>query len=146
MKERTELERDFDPYLKHFEQEVLPHMMTSNVVVAILTDGIDSKICLEIGAAVLLDKPLLILTTAATLVPERLRRIADRIMVVGDKGTWKSEEAHARILQAISEIMQSLSVPRTAWHPSERYRGPDSSEAANREGFSGFDERKDFQK
>jgi hypothetical protein len=67
-------------------------------------------------------------------------------MVVGDKGTWKSEEAHARIQQAISEIMQSLSVLRTAWHPSERYRGPDSSEAANREGFSGFDERKDFQK
>lgn len=110
---------------EYFRHAILPQMSDSKVVIAIL-DNIDSLICLQIGAALLLDKPLLVLATSAASISERLRRIADRITVIGDKGTWKSDEARARIQRAIDEIMQTI--------------------AANREGISGFDERKDFQK
>lgn len=79
-----------NPFLRHFEQEVLPQLMKTSVVIVILLDNLDSKICLEVGAAVLLDKPVLVLTSALSLVSARLARIADRVVVVGDRGTWTS--------------------------------------------------------
>jgi nucleoside 2-deoxyribosyltransferase len=98
-----------NPFLRHFETEVLPNLMASDMVIVLLTDdGLDSKICLEVGAAVLLDKPLLVLTTNESLVNERLRRVADKVVVVGEKGTWLEEEPMTRINQAIDEFMKDL--------------------------------------
>jgi hypothetical protein len=96
-----------DPFLQHFEQHVLPRVAQSSVIVVILTDGLDSKLCLELGAAVLLDKPIIVLTCALTLVSERLGRIADKVVVIGDRGTWKSDQARARIEQAIDDILRA---------------------------------------
>lgn len=97
----------FNPFLRHFEQEVLPQLTQTAVVIVILTDNLDSKLCLELGAAVLLDKPVLVLTSALSLVSERLGRIADKVVVVGDRGTWKSDEAQARIQQGVDDILRA---------------------------------------
>jgi hypothetical protein len=91
-------------FLQHFEKYVLPDMMTCHVAIVIVTDSIDSKICLEVGAAILLNKPILIVTTNDSLVPEKLRSITEKVLVI--EGDWKSEAATAMIHKAVTEVIE----------------------------------------
>jgi hypothetical protein len=93
-----------NPFLKHFEEYVLPDMMASHVSIAIITDLIDSKICLEVGASILLNKRILVVTTSNTLVSEKLRLVADKVLVI--EGAWKSEAAKVMIQEAVTEVIE----------------------------------------
>jgi len=63
-------------------EEMLPKLTDSRCM-AMLLSGTDPdvKMAVELGFALLLDKPLILLVTPNTAVPERLRRAADAIVV-----------------------------------------------------------------
>jgi hypothetical protein len=92
-----------DKYLKRFADEVLP--MIESAITLIITPGghPDPKICLELGASLLLDKPLILIVTRGRTIPARLRRLADAI-VEGDIGEPDFQE---RVQKAVTEIMQT---------------------------------------
>jgi len=82
--EKAQVEDFVREYEKHFMEDVLPNMRTSGCVVTLLADTIDFKLIVETGAMVLLDKPLILVTKPGTLVPPRLRKIANAVIVTED--------------------------------------------------------------
>ena len=79
--EKAQVEDYLREYEKHFMEDVLPNMRDSRCVVTALSDSIDFKLIVETGAMVLLDKPLILVTKPGVLVPPRLRKIANAVIV-----------------------------------------------------------------
>lgn len=76
---------DFKRYARRVREEMLPKMMDSAYVISIAPDGseVDVKIAVEIGYAILLDKPLIVMAPEGRHVAEKLLRIADHV-ITGD--------------------------------------------------------------
>jgi nucleoside 2-deoxyribosyltransferase len=74
--------------------KVAPHMKDSAYVITIApTDGLaDVKIAVEIGYAILLGKPLIVLKQPGRPVAEKLLRIADYV-IEGDMDTEVGRES-----------------------------------------------------
>ena len=76
---RKELKR----LLKHFEKEVAANIYTSAIGLAICpknADEIDAKICLEIGAMILLNKPIILCIPPGSEIPEKLAKVVDEFV------------------------------------------------------------------
>jgi hypothetical protein len=88
-------------YFAHFKKTVLPQLKTSGVFLNITPpDGeLDVKQCTELGAALLLGKPMLLVVAKGRTIPERLRRYAD--VVLDD---WEPTEGAARIADALKQM------------------------------------------
>lgn len=95
-----------DPRFKKFarsvQEDLVPAMKGSAYVMTIAPDGgaVDVKIAVEIGFAILLDKPLIVLKMPGRPVAERLLRIADHV-VEGDMTTEAGKEAMFAKLKAV---------------------------------------------
>ena len=94
---------DFNPFLEYFEEKVLPQIMQSGLLLVIVTDNLDSKLCLEVGAAVLLDKPVIICTRNRSLVSASLEKIASKIVLM--PADWNTKEAEEAVHEAIKGIV-----------------------------------------
>jgi hypothetical protein len=62
----------------------------------------DAKLCVEIGAAILYDKPLILLVAPGAKVPKNLERAAARII----RGSALNEETSELLHKAISEVVR----------------------------------------
>jgi hypothetical protein len=72
-------------YLEDFRRNVLPNIKGSAVVMELVCEAEpDPKMCLEMGAAVLLDKPIVAICIQGRKVPQHLRRIASEVVEVSD--------------------------------------------------------------
>lgn len=95
---------DFRKYAKHFFDKVAPQVASSAfmLTVAPLRDSTDVKIATELGYAILLDKPLIVLvpTGRREHMAQKLLRIADHI-VEGDVETEAGREELQRRLEAV---------------------------------------------
>jgi hypothetical protein len=90
-----------DEYLRDAEQQMLPKMEGSAMVISIVAARPDIKQCLEIGAAILFDKPIILYVPKDRVVSANLRRIASAI-VQGDDPS--SDE---KLKEAISNVLQN---------------------------------------
>lgn len=63
-------------YLESFRREVMPKITDSNMIFALITEKPDPKLCLEVGAAILLDKPLIICVRPGQKISDNLRMAA----------------------------------------------------------------------
>ncbi len=77
-------------YEEHFRKEGLPKIAGSNFTISLMTntdpETFDVKQATELGAILLLDKPLILLGMEGAVIPSRLRKAAD--IVVED---WSPE-------------------------------------------------------
>jgi len=99
-----------DPDYLAWEQDVLeslvPKLETSEIVATIYTGGHDVKLAVELGFAVLMDKPIIILAQEGVVVPETLTRIA-RVIVIIDLHNESGREIAARtVAGVVSEIFR----------------------------------------
>lgn len=81
----TEAEqREFREWARHQAGEVLPAMEDSAMVMSIAPTGKpDPKFCVELGFALMLGKPLILLADKrAAPIPDKLRQVADEIVEV----------------------------------------------------------------
>ncbi|MGH9343144.1 MAG: hypothetical protein ACRD3Y_04590 [Bryobacteraceae bacterium] len=86
-------------YFRHAEAEMIPKLRGSALSLTILGGNIDPKLCCELGAAILLDKPLIILVPdKEAKVPANLKRVATRIIfgAPSDPGIFEEIEAAIR--------------------------------------------------
>lgn len=74
------MSKELDEFLEHFRSEVLPHLKVSQIVVMIVPGEVDVKFAVELGAAVMLDKPTLAVIRPGTKIPEKLSRVVDRFV------------------------------------------------------------------
>lgn len=87
--------RDFR---KHVLGEMLPMLTESAISVSLCPDGEgDVKYWVELGASIMLDKPIIVLASPGTSIPERLRRVADEV-VLADVSTLAGQKAIAEAI------------------------------------------------
>ena len=78
-------------YLKHAESEML----------IIYSDKADVKLCLEVGAAVLFDKPIIVVKVGDKPIPANLKRIASAIV----EGDVNDAATKVKLQEAISAVI-----------------------------------------
>lgn len=97
---------DDDPeikaYLEHAEREMLPKMKSSAMSIVLLDgEGVTIELCAEIGAAILLDKPILVVILPGAKVPANLKRVAASIV----EGNPRDPAVADRLQAAISAVL-----------------------------------------
>lgn len=93
-------------WLERVRREMFPKIAQSRICVSILDSKPDPKLCVELGAAILFGKPLLILAIKGREVPPKLRQIADAVVEVDDP---RDPEAIKRIHEAVSRFVRETS-------------------------------------
>lgn len=68
------------------ESTMVPAMRDSACVAPMWTGKVDVKIAVEMGAAVLLDKPIILVVKSGVHVPAKLVAVADRIVEFSGPG------------------------------------------------------------
>lgn len=92
-------------YAARFRSAVLPQMQASGVVVQIyggVTD-FDVRQATELGALLLLGKPLIVISTAGVQIPDGLRRAADAVVEGWDLA---DPESDARLRAVLADIVR----------------------------------------
>jgi hypothetical protein len=88
--------------LDHAETEMLPKMKGSALCISITAPEPDIKLCLEVGAAILYDKPLILLVPEEMQISANLKRVASRIIY----GSAKNTKVANQLKEAIKNIIE----------------------------------------
>lgn len=91
---------DFQAFLRRAKEQMFPKMKNSAISVMILGDP-DPKLCIELGAAILYDKPILVLVPEDANIPANLTRCASAII----QGNLKDPKTAKRMQEAIDKIL-----------------------------------------
>lgn len=97
-------DRAWADYSEHFRREVFPLIASSAVSLSIYSgDGsdFDVKQATEIGAALLLDKPFVLICVKGSTVPSRLARAADALIEDWDPS---DRDSQGRLAAAIKKL------------------------------------------
>ena len=87
-------------YFLHAQREMFPKLKSSAVSIAIMSDDPDPKLCLELGAAILFDKPILALVPDDRPLPANLKRVAAAVV----RGNLKDPRVMKELQEAIARI------------------------------------------
>lgn len=100
-----------DEELKQWEEQMreamatdmLPKMQASRFVIGMVQkENIDPILLMQIGAALLLNKPLILLCDPDVELSKKMVQVADAIVV--SEGGWRSEATKAKICKAIEVV------------------------------------------
>jgi hypothetical protein len=95
-------DRAWSDFNADFRQNGLPKIVSSSVALSILGNGdLDAKQCAELGAMLLLDKPLILVCVPGATIPTRLRKAADLVI---EDWTPDNHDAQARMMTALRTI------------------------------------------
>ena len=99
-------DRAWADYSEHFRRDGLPKIMSSAVTLTLLTprddpQDWDIKQATELGAMLLLDKPLILVCTPGSSIPSRLRKAADLVI---EDWTTDNHDAQERLTAAITTL------------------------------------------
>ncbi|HEV8639399.1 MAG TPA: hypothetical protein VG370_34760 [Chloroflexota bacterium] len=86
-------------YFAHARRVLLPMLRGSHAYLGICPAEVDVKFALELGLAILLDKPLIFLVLRGRTLPEKLRRVADAVVEMDDLDDPASRGRLAAVLQ-----------------------------------------------
>jgi hypothetical protein len=93
-----------DDYFRHAKEELFPKMKASAMSITIFHSEPDPKLCMELGAAILFDKPIiLVVPDPDRQIPANLRRIASVIVV----GNPLDPETQQRMQDAITAVLDN---------------------------------------
>lgn len=109
MSRRSREDRAWKDFEASFRTEGLPKILESAVCMTIHTgDGrdYDVKQAVEIGAILLLDKPLILVVATGASLPTRLARAADVVIEDWDPD---NHDAQARLTAAVTGLAPDLS-------------------------------------
>lgn len=97
---------EWEDMVRHARNETAQMISGSAMVVSMVTEPLDVKFALELGLAIVLDKPILAVVVKGATVPEKLRRVADEIVELADDPD--TEEGVAQMRGAVGRIMERL--------------------------------------
>jgi hypothetical protein len=97
---------DIKHMLRDFQKHVLPAINDSVVTLSLISKRHpDPKMCLEMGAALLLDKPIIAICIDRAEVSQHLLKIAAAVVEVDD---LTSEASHKKIQEAITRVVEGV--------------------------------------
>lgn len=95
-------DRQMEKYFEHARRNLFPKLKRSAMTITILGDqDPDPKICLELGASILYEKPIVLLAVKGAIIPDALRRVAERIVEVDAL----DDNARQRLAEAVEETL-----------------------------------------
>ena len=100
-----ESKKEWDKFVEHTRRETLEKMTDSAFVMSIVPDdkNLDIKFAVELGMAIMLDKPIMAIVQPGARVPDKLRAVCEEIV----ETDIDLEEGRAKIVQAISRMTNS---------------------------------------
>lgn len=101
-------DREWDRFVSHVREELVPKIFSSSIYLSITPESpekVDVKFAVELGLAVMLDKPIIAMVRPGAVVSDNLRRVARRIVEV-DVGT---EAGRTLSSQTLKELLPELS-------------------------------------
>jgi hypothetical protein len=98
---------NWDRFVEHFRRDALEKIAGSAFTVSLVPGaGFDVKFATELGASIMLDKPILAIIVPGAAVPEKLRLVVDEVVEADldvEEGREKISAAVASMLARISE-------------------------------------------
>ena len=90
--------------MSYVRDNVLPMVTDSNVCISLCPDDgkVDIKFAVELGMMIMLDKPIIAVVRPDTKIPDKLRAVADKV-VVTDIGTPQGRMEFMRALQEFND-------------------------------------------
>ena len=92
---------DEDEFFRHSREEMFPKMKGSAISITLAHDDPDPKLCMELGAAILFDKPIICVVLPGRKVANNLRRVASAIV----EGSMDDPKTKQRLQDAISNVL-----------------------------------------
>jgi nucleoside 2-deoxyribosyltransferase len=97
---------EWDAWVTHVRENTVQQMAESAFVMSLVTDDEpDIKFAVELGLAILLGKPIVVLALHGQPVPPRLREIADTVVEISDMDT---EAGQAEMQAKLAPVMARL--------------------------------------
>lgn len=95
---------DFQEFAQLVRELVAPNIKASAYVITIAPEGgnADIKQAVEIGLAILMNKPLIVLKMPGRVVAEKLLRIADHIV----EGDMNTEDGRDSVMAQLKQAMR----------------------------------------
>lgn len=94
--------------LSGFAHGVLDEMRRSKFVLLILYEGNDATVGIQLGIAVMLDKPILVIRGKGIAVSHKLRQVADEIVEIDIKDRSQWEAAQPQVEAALTRMMARM--------------------------------------
>lgn len=97
---------DWQRYEKHVREEVVPNIKDSAMFISITpSDGRpDVKFAVELGFGIMYNKPIILVVPPGTKVPDKLVKVADRIVELD----MNDEDSRNRLTETIMEMKAEL--------------------------------------
>jgi hypothetical protein len=96
---------EFDEFVERVHKELVPKVEGSDIFVSITPsspDKLDIKFAVELGLAIMLDKPIVAVIPPGAEVPEKLARVVDRFVELD----LKDPTGRERLAEALKEITE----------------------------------------
>jgi hypothetical protein len=92
----------WDRFVEHFRQEAVEMIAGSGAFISLVPtrDKLDVKFATELGAAIMLDKPIISLAMPGAVIPESLRRISAEVV----EADIDTEEGREQLIQALDRL------------------------------------------
>jgi hypothetical protein len=99
---KEEYERALDELFEGVPADILPKMKGSIFCLATFDDHADLFLALQLGVALVYEKPLIVLALDGTPVPPKVRQVADSIV---EGRSMKDLEVKQKLLEAIGQVV-----------------------------------------
>lgn len=98
-------EKEVIEWLQRAAKDMFPKMRDSAMCISIWNDKPDPKMCLELGAAMCFDKPIILLVPEGQKnIPANIKRCAFAI-VEGDVNDEKTKKELQRVLTSLTSVI-----------------------------------------
>lgn len=93
----------WEDFVNHFRTEALEKITESRAFISLVPheEDVDVKFAVELGAAIMLNKPIIAVAFPGVPVPEKLRLIADHVI----EGDIDTEEGQKEVAIALSKVI-----------------------------------------
>ena len=105
--ELGDLERnpEWQEWTRHVREEVIPKIDASAIAISLVPRGKpDVKYAVELGLSILMEKPIILLVRPGTVVPRKLRQIADGVI----EADMDDPRASEHVAERIERIVKTL--------------------------------------
>lgn len=102
----TDESAEYAAWLQRVQDTLVPEMRRSGVVASVVpvrTD-VDAKYAVELGLAIMLDKPLVMMVQPGAPIPPKLALVADKIIPVN----WDDPGSRDRGLRDLNDAVKDL--------------------------------------
>lgn len=94
----------FEEFEQNVRENLIPKIQDSNIFVSIVPnpENIDIKFAIELGIAIMLNKPIIAAIKPGVKIPEKLSRVVDRFVELSDNIN--------NVAEAIKEAVEDMKI------------------------------------